>query len=244
LKLQPWASLRGKYSDNGKPVSGVELELRPIRQEGFKCPRVNITVEAKTDRDGRFEFPRVPPGPVSLIQVSLSTGNRGECRMVPCAPINAKPGEQVDVEIDSRGAVLSGKITLTAKNLVTLDHNLSRFFLARREHGATPPLLIPSLELDSKKPWGQGIAMTDAANSFLTARHRWCVAIESDGSFQISGVPEGEYDLVVDAYGKNGGDSTDHSGQKVIQLKVTAGDVTRGKLAVPEIAVEVKKTQK
>ncbi len=244
LKLQPWASIRGKYSDNGKPVSNVELELRPIRPDGFKCPRVNITVEAKTDRDGRFEFPRVPPGPVSLIQVSLSTGNRGECRKVPCAPIETKPGEQVNVEIDSRGAVLSGKITLTAKNLVTLDHNLSRVFLACREHGAILSPRIPALELDSKKLWGQGIVMTDQANSFLNARHRWCVAIESDGSFQISGVPEGEYDLVVDAYGKSDRDLTDSSGQKVIQLKVTAGDVTRGKLAVAEIAVEVKKTQK
>ena len=60
-----------------------------------------------------------------------------------------------------------------------------------------------------------------------------------DGTFRVSGVPPGEYDLAVEVYAKPSGCLVDPLARKVMRVTVTAADAARGALTLPEIAAEV-----
>src|SRR5262249_47534873 len=60
-----------------------------------------------------------------------------------------------------------------------------------------------------------------------------------DGTFRVSGVPPGEYDLAVEVYAKPSGCLVDPLAHKVVPVTVTPADATRGELALPEIAAAV-----
>src|SRR5207253_7257319 len=66
LRLRPWASVRGQFRDGGQPVRGATILLQPIRLQSLSRPNINDMIQTITDADGRFEFPRVPPAPVSV----------------------------------------------------------------------------------------------------------------------------------------------------------------------------------
>src|SRR5262249_34296191 len=57
-----------------------------------------------------------------------------------------------------------------------------------------------------------------------------------DGTFRVSGVPPGEYDLAVEVYAKPSGCLVDPLARKVVPVTVTAADAARGELALPGIA--------
>lgn len=71
-----------------------------------------------------------------------------------------------------------------------------------------------------------------------TLQH-WFVKLAPDGAFQVSGVPAGEYDLAVEIYAKPSGCLVEPLARKVVPVTVTAEDVARGQMTLPEIAATV-----
>ena len=63
--------------------------------------------------------------------------------------------------------------------------------------------------------------------------------LSPDGTFRISGVPPGEYDLAIEVYAKPAGCLVDPLAQNVVPVTVTAEDAARGELTLPEIAAAV-----
>ncbi len=99
LRLQPWASVRGRFRDGGQPVKGATIMLDLVRLGGIGRPRVDTNrLQVVTDKDGRFEFPRVPPGPVS-VRVSLGPWYEEGFRSGPSVPLNLQPGQQAELEL-------------------------------------------------------------------------------------------------------------------------------------------------
>ncbi|MDB5309710.1 MAG: hypothetical protein JWO38_3912 [Gemmataceae bacterium] len=238
LKVRPWGSVRGKFSDGGKPVSGAEVRLEPIRLNGLGWPRLTYTLHVTTDSDGRFEFPRVPPGLVS-VQVFLSCWKDPGYRSGPSVPLDLAPGGRVDLDLGSGGATLTGRVKLTGKAPSDLNCTYSMNYLVRREPGVAPPPNLANLGFDVRKGFQESWLRTPEGLTYLSTLQNWFVRLSPDGSFRVNGVPPGEYDLAVSVFAKPSGCLVDPLARRVVRVTVTAADVARGELAVPEFAAEV-----
>jgi thiol-disulfide isomerase/thioredoxin len=239
LTLQPWAAVRGTFSDGGKPVGGATVFITPIRLGGPDRPRVEADLQVTTNAEGRFEFPRVPPGPVS-VRVHLGPWRDEGFRAGPSVPLVLKPGERAEVAVGSGGATLTGKVKLTGKVPADLDCTYSLNYLVRREPGIPPPPDVAAAGFDATKGWRDAWHESREGLAYLATLRTWFVKLAPDGGFRISGVPPGEYDLAVGVYAKPSGCLTDPLARRVVRVTVSAADAAHGELAVPEVATEVR----
>jgi thiol-disulfide isomerase/thioredoxin len=154
-------------------------------------------------------------------------------------PINLKPGEQADLDLGSGGAVLTGKVNLTGKAPADLDCAYSLNYLVRREPGIAPPPAVAAAGFDARKGWRDAWHQSDEGLAYLSTLQSWFVKLAPDGTFRVSGVPAGEYDLSVAVYAKPSGCLIDPLARRVVRVTVTTADAARGELKVPEVAAEV-----
>ncbi len=94
IALEPWAQVRGRLVQNGKPVPGenVDAQFRGAWQPNQ--PYLNLH-GTRTDDEGRFTIDYLPPGSLQLT-TRLPEGN-GAWRNSSQRPFTAKPGEHLDL---------------------------------------------------------------------------------------------------------------------------------------------------
>jgi thiol-disulfide isomerase/thioredoxin len=238
LRLRSWASVRGQFWDGGQPVRGARIFVQPVRLDSLDGPRIDATMQIVTDADGRFEFVRVPPGPVS-VSVSLGPWRDEVFRSGPHVPLDLQPGQRVDLDLGHAGAVVKGKVTLTGKVPKDLDCTYSLNYLVRRAPGIAPPASIANLGFDIRNGWHDTWRNSSEGIAYLGTLQHWFVKLAPDGAFRISGVPPGEYDLAVAVYAKPSGCLVDPLARTVVRVTVTAADAARGEMTLPEIPVAV-----
>jgi RNA polymerase sigma factor (sigma-70 family) len=239
LRLRPWASIRGRFRDGGQPVRGATIFLNPIRLDSLDRPRINtVELQVVTGPDGRFEFPRVPPIPIN-VHVSLGPWEDEGFRSGPSVPLDLQPGQRAELDLGGAGATVTGKVTLTGKVPADLDCTYSLNYLVRRAPGIAPPQAIARLGFDVRNGWRDTWLKTVEGQAYLSTLQLWFVKLAPDGSFRVSGVPPGEYDLAVEVYAKPSGCLVDPLARKIVPVTVTAADAARGDLKLPEIAAAV-----
>ncbi len=239
LRLQSWASISGQFRDGGQPACGATVFLQLVRLDSIDQPRIDTTMmQVVTGKDGRFEFPRVPPVPV-IIWVSIGPWKDATFRSGPRVPLDLKPGQKVELDMGGAGAIVTGKVTLMGKALKDLDCTYSLSNLVRREPGIAPPSAIAGMGFDIRNGWRDTWEKTAEGRSYVKTLQHWFVKLAPDGAFRISGVPPGEYDLAVAVYAKPNGCLVDPLARQTLRVTVTAADAARGKLALPEIAATV-----
>lgn len=238
LKLQPWASIRGVFRDGGQPVRGATIFANPIKLPSAGSPQADLRQQVTTGPDGRFEFQRVPPGRTT-VSVYLGPWRDEGFRSAPHVPLDLKPGQQVELALGGSGATLAGKVNLAGKVPPNLDCTYSINYLVRREPGVASPPEIAPLGFDARKGWQNMWLKTPEGQTFFSTLQSWFVKLAPDGSFRISGVPAGDYDLAIAVYAKPSGCLVDPLGRKIVRVTVREDDVARGRLEVPEMAIEI-----
>ena len=238
LRLRPWASVRGQFRDDGKPISRATIILEAIGVHRADQPRIDEVLQTATDADGRFEFSRVPAGPLS-VNVYLGPWMDEGFRSAPSVPLDLQPGQQADLLLGGAGTVVTGKVTLAGKAPADLDCTYSLNYLVSRKPTIDPPPAIAALGFDIRKGWQESWQNSPEGNAYLATLQHWFVKLAPDGAFRISGVPAGEYDLAVAIYAKPSGCLIDPLARKVVRVSVTEADAARGKLSLPEVVVTV-----
>ena len=71
IRLEPWARIEGQWRVGGRPVSHGRLSLELIPKPGRVLKLGASDFEISTDADGRFTFPKAPPG---LLEISSWRG--------------------------------------------------------------------------------------------------------------------------------------------------------------------------
>lgn len=108
LILQPWARVEGVCRLGGKAVPNRRLMMSPIRTQWEGEPRVRHEQHAVTDDEGRFVFPRMPPGGAILgFSASWAPHYEVVTRGEAC---EFGPGEVVHVVLDGSGRLVVGKL--------------------------------------------------------------------------------------------------------------------------------------
>jgi RNA polymerase sigma factor (sigma-70 family) len=239
MKLRPWAAIRGQFLDGGKPVAGASVMVDFIRIHSPELPMIQTSkLQVTTDAEGRFAFTRLPPIPVAL-RVYLGPWRDHGFRSGPAVPLDLQPGQKLEVNLGSGGAMVSGKVQLTGKVPADLDCNFSLNYLVQRGPGITPPPEIARLGFDASKGWSDTWTKSAEGQAFFGTLRHWFVKLAPDGSYRISGVPPGQYDLSVKIYAKPSGCLIDPVARAVVPVTVTARDVEKGQLTLLDIHAPV-----
>ena len=226
-------------SATGATGQGRHDLLDLVRLDSLDQPRVDTnSSRSSPTRTAVSSSARVPPVPVS-VRVYLGPWEDEGFRSGPSVPLDLKPGQQVELDLGGSGAIVKGKVKLTGKVPADLDCTYSLNYLVRRTPGIAPPPSIAKLGFDIRKGWQSTWHKTQEGQAYLNTLQHWFVKLAPDGTFRISGVPPGEYDLAIEVYAKPSGCLVDPLAQKVVRVTVTAADAARGELTMPEIPAEV-----
>jgi RNA polymerase sigma factor (sigma-70 family) len=103
LRLEPWGRLEGIYLSGGKAAADRELRVQYGSGDFDMIATDFSAFRVKTDRDGAFAFPRMPPGRHRLVGAlieshSSSTGGP-VWTLLPLGDVEIAPGETTTVEL-------------------------------------------------------------------------------------------------------------------------------------------------
>jgi RNA polymerase sigma factor (sigma-70 family) len=239
LTLRPFATIRGHFRDGGRPVQGATVMLKVLRLRGdTRAWLDNGAAGRVTGPDGQFEFTDVPPMPLDL-SVYLGPWKDEPFRSGPSVPLNVEPGQRIELELGSNGATVAGKVALKGLVPPDLDCTYSLNHLIRREHAIAPPSGVAELGFDVRKGWRDAWLDGAEGETYLRTLPHWFVKLAPDGAFRISGVPTGQYDLSVRVYAKPTGCLVEPLARVVMPVTVTADDVKRGTVTLPEMTATV-----
>jgi beta-lactamase regulating signal transducer with metallopeptidase domain/thiol-disulfide isomerase/thioredoxin/protocatechuate 3,4-dioxygenase beta subunit len=239
LVLRAWASVEGRLVQAGRPVPGVWVTFGPSRVLGGGSPHIQDNTSVKTDRDGRFEFPRVPPV-ISSVRAHVSVWRDSPLSSGQSIPLDLQPGQRYQVELGGQGTQVKGRVVLSGDAAPKIDIHKSLNWLLRRSSGVEPPPELRSLGLAGRDGWNDAWTTTPEGLAYLQTRPNYLVILDKDGRFQVSGVPAGDYDLALRLYEPpSGGCLVSPVGSRIVRFHVGEEAARGAEVDLGDIPVKV-----
>lgn len=237
ITVRPWASVRSKLVQRGKPVDNATVRLGIIRDRGGDAARGHLTLHQRTAIDGSFRFDRVPPAPC-YVEAELHWAVESPLGSSQSVPIDPSPGEEITVSLGSEGAEVTGMLVLDPPADWDFDYHSALNYLVALRPGVNPPSLVANKGFDWRKGWSDAWTNTQEGGAYLQTLHHYFVKPQPDGRIHISGVLPGEYDLAIHLYGSTEGCLVHPVGVAVIHVTIPDGrpSVDLGTIRVPALA--------
>lgn len=204
IPLEPWGRVEGQVLLGDKPVTGAKYWVYQGRSDDVQVQSQHTIV---TDVAGRFVVEQIPPGPFGTCQraVDASDGQTSYALGGLGVKFNVAPGQTTRLELGGSGRALTGMLALPEGFPHKIDWTRVRLQVSPQ---------APSFRLRLKghdelsKAWSQFLN-SDEGDSYV----RNNIAVAVDGSFQIEGLPPGQYDLRVSVPGEAAISDVKPSGQ-------------------------------
>jgi thiol-disulfide isomerase/thioredoxin/uncharacterized GH25 family protein len=238
MALKAWARVEGRLVQDGRPVPSAWVHLHPLRLLDGSSPHIQDGFSAKTDRDGRFAFPRVPPIK-SRVWGQASVWRDGPLTSGRSVPLDLRPGGRVEVDLGGGGTTVTGHVVPTGGGTANLDLHKSLNYLLRKGAGIEPPAEFRLAGPDARAGWSNAWTSTAEGHAFLQTLDHTFVTLDRDGRFTISGVPAGEYDFAIRLYEPPAGNClVTPVGSRIVRFRVTDAVAQGASLDLGDIPVE------
>ncbi len=236
IPLQPWARLSGRLIQDGKPVANQNIIFRVPNQGRLGVARFQDSYQTHTDAEGRFDFERVAPI-IGNVRAYLGPWQDSPLTSSESLPLDLKPGEHREIELGGEGIAITGTVVATRPGDVPLDKNWSLNWLVSRESIVRSPEKFSQFSDDSGQPVQPSWLLDRDFEAWLATRQNYFVKLSPDGLLRISGVPAGQYDLVLKLYEQPAGCLVQTVGERIVPVEVTEADVAAGGKDLGEIEV-------
>jgi len=233
LRLKAWAKVEGRLLKAGQPVPSVWIFFTPMRLEipGIS-PHIQDDFSVKTDRDGRFVFPRVPPLK-STVNADHSVWRESPLTSSRSVPLDLQPGQRVEIDLPGQGISVKGRVVLTGEGASKIDLHKSLNWLVRKASGIEPPPEIRSLGFDVRNGWNEVWTSTREGREYMKTLDNYFVTLDQNGRFDIDGVPAGDYDLAIRLYEPpKDGCLVNAIGSRVVSFTVKADALDLGTIEI------------
>ncbi|HET7872340.1 MAG TPA: carboxypeptidase-like regulatory domain-containing protein, partial [Terriglobales bacterium] len=182
LALQPWGKLEGTWLSGSKSNLTRELFLQfpgnDINTFGFSFEDYIV----KTDAQGHFSFPSVPPGRLELIQL-VPAGN-GARAHEPVQEVEIKAGETTTVTIGGSG------YTVTARVLWPEGTSGTQRRLMAYVRTVPPPALAQAM---NDPQAASGLQDSPEAKTYASSARHFTMALSEGDALQSDNIPAGDY---------------------------------------------------
>lgn len=200
VRLEAYGSVFGRVTVAGKPEAEVHVNLRPLHCS----PTIGFQLEyaTRTEDDGSYEFPEVPPGEYLLWQRIMP--RKGDRRSPPVdahqAVVTVLPGKKLTVDPPQRGRTVTGKAK-PATTGTQLDWLTDVHFLTLKLPAVREPERIIREDFATLEGYDNALKRKLAAAARMPSlwqARTYPLDIAPDGSFQVPGVPPGTYQLNIE----------------------------------------------
>ncbi len=196
IQIKPWARIKGRLLQYGKPVTGYRIRLSPVRVGNSNALHFFPRYSATTNEKGEFIFERVAPGPVSL-SPDLSPWRQSELTSAQSVPLIAKAGDTINLSLGTGGKSLIGKIVLPEgiQRTMTWDYGIN--YLVALKDGIPVPDEIKDLDFDWRRGYNDIWTASREGGAYFQTLHKHIVKLNPDGTFRINGVKAGKYQFAL-----------------------------------------------
>jgi thiol-disulfide isomerase/thioredoxin len=228
VRLQPWARVEGTLKIGTHSATNETVRLSdafaPYAYYPRPLPSFTISVEATTDSDGRFVFPRVPPVDVKIFHVpKVGRKETGFAALTQITNITLTAGETRALTLGGQGRAVTGRVVL--KNYTKPIHWQDEVFwmnslspeppdcpnfdgISKEYHAA---IAAARTQADKEAAQSRYLAEHDRVSRQLCAyysspagrrywfsKRQYVLRFSPDGSFRIDDVPGGKYEMTID----------------------------------------------
>ncbi|GAB5405220.1 MAG: hypothetical protein Aurels2KO_34510 [Aureliella sp.] len=236
--LRPYANLSGRLMQGEVPIGNEGIYFHPLVQRGLTEARFQDGFFTQTDSKGNFDFGRLPPM-AGRVHAYLGPWRDSSLKSSQSIPVRLRPGDHKSVVLSGSDVRVEGRIVASGRSNDEFSKRWSLNWLVSREPGVPLPsdATPVSIPIDAGRLESAWLKRTDFSN-WLATKENHFVKLRDDGYLVIHGVPEGEYDLVIQLYEQPAGCLVEAVGTCVVPVTVSKDHVDSGRLDLNEIRVE------